>query len=144
MTGSGGTATIVVAGNVALLWVAGFLGVPIESIQELLWGSLVSVCGAVGWQFIEAQDAREKGKAAGVKPSDLPRVDLTTLGYAILGSFLSSGLLISLIHLGGGIVTSFWSLGLFLGAGAAGPKFVVEALKVPNRFLSGLTGGTKP
>lgn len=145
MTGPASTsASIAVVGNVGLLWLADAFGVPVASIQELLWGTCLSVFGAAAWQFINAQKNRETAVSKGAKGADIPRIDLTTLGYAMLGAPLSSGLLIWLIHAVGGIAGSYLSSGLFIGAGAAGPQFVIMAISFLMRFLSGLTGGNKP
>lgn len=145
MTGpASGGATAAVSVNVIALWLAGLFGVPAASIQELLWGMVLSVFGAAAWQFINAQKDREAATSKGVKKPDMPKIDFTTLGYAMLGAPLSSGLLIWLIHMAGGVAVSYLSSGLFIAAGAAGPQFAVAALAFAMRFLSGFTGGPKP
>lgn len=145
MTGPAtGSATIAVVTNVGLLWLADLFGVPVASVQEMLMATVLSMAGAFAWQFISAKKDREQAVSKGAKGTDIPRIDFTTLGYAMLGAPLSSGLLIWLIHAMGGISTSYLSWGLFMGAGAVGPQFVPMALSFLMRFLSGLTGGNKP
>lgn len=130
--------------NVGLLWLADLFGVPVASVQEMLSATILSMLGAFAWQFINAKKDREQAVSRGAKGADVPRIDYTTLGYAMLGAPLSSGLLIWVIHAMGGIASSYLSWGLFMGAGAVGPQFVPMALSLLMRFLSGLTGGSKP
>lgn len=145
MTGpASGSATATVVANMGLLWLADLFGVPVASVQELAWATTLGIAGAFAWQFITARKNREAAIAKGARGSDVPKIDLTTLGYAMLGAPLASGLLIWAIHAMGGVPTSYTSSGLYMAAGAAGPEYVTMALSVVMRFLSGLTGGNKP
>lgn len=145
MTGPASTsATLVVVANSGLLWLADFFGVPIAPIQEIVWGGALSIFGAFAWQFLSAKKDREEAIAKGKTGVDVPRIDLRILGYAMISAPLASGLLIWLIHSAGGVVTSYSSIGLFMGVGAVAPQFVPMALSPLMRFLSGLTGGNKP
>lgn len=140
------TASMVVAANIAGMWLAQLFGAPTPSTVEYFQGMLIGILGAACWQFIKTQRAREDATAKGVKGSDLPRLDLYVLGLAMGGAPLSVGLLIWGIHSFGGTATSWLSFGLFLGAGAAGPQFVPAAVdfiaRLPSRLFS--AGGQKP
>lgn len=98
-------------------------------LNEYVPGTVFAIIGAVGWQFIRAQDAREKSAQNGTAFKDRPTIDLVTVGYAIFGAPLASGALIALIHLFGGTATLL-SLGGFMLAGAAGPSIVQRAISM--------------
>lgn len=141
------TATIVIGANMLGLWLAQLFGAPTPSAIEYIQGMLIGILGAFCWQFVKAQKAREAAAAEGKRGSDLPRLDFYTLGLAMGGAPLSTGLLIWAIHSFGGTAQSWLSFGLFLGAGAAGPQFVPAAIefiaRLPSRLFSA-AGGQKP
>lgn len=136
-----------VAFNIIGLWLAQFFGAPTPSAVEYVQGMVIGVLGAFCWQFVKTQRLREEAAAKGIRGNDLPRLDFYTLGLAMGGAPLSTGLLIWLIHSVGGTAQSWLSFGLFLGAGAAGPQFVPATIdfiaRLPSRLLSAF-GGTKP
>ena len=144
-------ASTVVGASIGGLWLAQIIGLPTPSAVEYVQGMFIGVLGAFFWQFIKTQKAREVAAASGVNKADLPRLDLYTLGLAMGGAPLSTCLLIWLVHSLGGTAQSYWSFGLFLGAGAAGPQFVPPVVEAIAKFalwlLSGLSrfyGGQKP
>ena len=130
-------AVVTSAGGVALL--STFNSIP---LGEYVPGTVFAILGAVGWQFIAAQVAREKSAQNGVAVKDRPTIDFVTLGYAIFGAPLASGALIALIHMFGG-TANFLSLGGFMLAGAAAPTIVTRAVGLFVGMLPNKTG-TKP
>jgi len=140
-------ASAVVVASVGSLWLAQVIGLPTPSSVEYVQGMVIGTLGAFCWQFVKTQKLRETAAADGKKGTDLPRLDFYTLGLAMGGAPLSTGILIWIIHSFGGTSQSWLSFGLFLGAGAAGPQFVPAAIdfiaRLPSRLLS-LTGGQKP
>lgn len=139
-------ATGVVGVGIGGLWLAQIIGVPTPSAVEYVQGMVIGVLGAFCWQFVKTQKLREAAAASGIRGAELPRLDFYTLGLAMMGAPLSTGLLIWAIHSFGGTAQSWLSFGLFLGAGAAGPQFVPAAVdfiaRLPSRLLS--AGGQKP
>lgn len=91
--------------------------------DEFLVGLVCAAIGAVAWQFLVAQSAREDAAAKGIAAKDRPTVDLVTVGYALFGAPLVAGALIVLIHSFGG-TANFLSFGGFMVAGAGGPRLV--------------------
>lgn len=140
-------ATFAVTVNIIGLWIAGLFGAPTPSALEYVQGMLIGVLGAFCWQFVKTQRMREEAAAKGLRGADLPRLDFYTLGLAMGGAPLSTGLLIWAIHSFGGTAQSWLSFGLFLGAGAAGPQFVPAAIdaiaRLSSRLIAAL-GGQKP
>ena len=116
------------------------LSIPLD---EYLAGTLFAVIGAVAWQFIAAQVARERAAQNGDPPDKRPTIDLTTVGYALFGSPLASGAMIALVHLFGG-TTNLLSLPGFLLAGAAGPQLVTRVVALFIAVIPSKTGGGKP
>jgi hypothetical protein len=131
------TATAITsAGGMALL--STFNTIP---LAEYLPGTIFACIGAVGWQFIAAQVAREKAAQSGKPPNERPVIDLVTVGYSLFGAPLASGALIAIIHMFGG-TANFLSLGGFMLAGAAAPTLVSRAVGlfvsvIPNKPPSG-------
>ncbi len=129
------------------MWLAQLIGVPTPTAVEYVQGMVIGVLGAFCWQFVKTQRAREAAALTGVRGRDLPRLDFYTLGLAMGGAPLSTGILIWAIHSFGGTAQSWLSFGLFLGAGAAGPQFVPAAIdfiaRLPSRLFAA-AGGEKP
>ena len=98
-------------------------------LGEYVPGTIFAIIGAIGWQFIAAQVAREKSAQNGTALKDRPTIDFVTLGYSIFGAPLASGALIALIHMFGG-TANFLSLGGFMLAGAAAPTVVSRAVGI--------------
>lgn len=115
-------AVVTSAGGVAIL--STINAIP---LGEYVPGTIFAIIGAIGWQFIAAQVAREAAAKNGTPLSQRPTIDLVTVGYAIFGAPLASGALIALIHLFGG-TANFLSLGGFMLAGAAAPTIVSRAV----------------
>lgn len=116
------TAAVTSAGGMAIL--STMNSIP---LNEYVPGTIFAIIGAIGWQFIAAQVAREKAAQNGVPAKDRPTIDLVTLGYSLFGAPLASGALIAIIHLFGG-TANFLSLGGFMLAGAAAPTVVNRAV----------------
>lgn len=96
-------------------------------LAEYVPGTIFAMIGAIGYQFIKAQTAREKAEQSGLALKDRPTIDFVTVGYALFGAPLASGALIAIIHLFGG-TANLLSLGGFMLAGAAGPTLVQKAV----------------
>lgn len=96
-------------------------------LGEYVPGTIFAIIGAIGWQFIAAQVAREAAAKNGTPMDKRPTIDFVTLGYAIFGAPLASGALIALIHMFGG-TANFLSLGGFMLAGAAAPTITSRAV----------------
>lgn len=133
-------ASAVVGVGIGGLWLAQLVGVPTPSAVEYVQGMVIGVLGAFCWQFIKTQKARETAAASGARGPDLPRLDFYTLGLAMGGAPLSTGLLIWVIHSAGGTAANWLSFGLFLGAGAAGPQYVPALVDAIARFITWLGG----
>lgn len=112
-------------------------------VGEFLPGTMFAVIGAIGWQFIAAQAAREKGAQDGVARDKLPTVDITTLGYSVFGAPLAAGCLIAAIHFFGG-TSNFLSLPGFLLAGAVGPKLVTRVVVLFLGMIPSPKSGGQP
>lgn len=96
-------------------------------LVEYLIGTAFCIAGAVAWQFLTAQMAREQAAQRGVPTGERPGVDWVTLGYAIFGAPLASAWLLYVVKLlGGG--SGLLSIGGFMLAGAAGPVVVTKAV----------------
>lgn len=112
-------------------------------LGEYVPGTIFSIIGAIGWQFIAAQVAREKSAQSGIALKDRPTIDFVTVGYSIFGAPLASGALIALIHVFGG-TANFLSLGGFMLAGAAAPTIVSRAVGLFVSALPKAPGGPTP
>lgn len=110
-------------------------------LAEYVPGTIFAMIGAVGYQFIKAQTAREKAGQNGALRKDLPTIDLVTVGYSLFGAPLASGALIAIIHMFGG-TANFLSLGGFMLAGAAGPTLVQKAVGMFVGALPSKPGGS--
>lgn len=119
----------------AAIGVAGLAGatagtnvlLPEFPLNEYLIGTAFCVIGAVAWQFLTAQMAREQAAQRGIAQADRPGLDWVTLGYAIFGAPLASAWLLYVVKLlGGG--SGMLSIGGFMLAGAAGPVVVTKAV----------------
>lgn len=135
-TTTGGAAALAVsAGGSSLL--AAFNNIP---LNEYLPGTLFALIGAVAWQFIVAQAAREKAAAAGVPQSQRPTIDLVTVAYSLVGAPLVASSIIAIVHMFGGTATVL-SLPGFMVGGAAGPTIVQRAVGLLLAVLPTTKGG---
>lgn len=110
-------------------------------VGEYIPGTVFAVIGAVAWQFISAQVARETAAKNGVPMEKRPTIDVVTLGYSLFGAPLASGAVIALVHLFGG-TANLLSLPGFLLAGAAGPTLVTRIVSMFIALIPNKTGGT--
>lgn len=131
-------AAVTSAGGMAIL--STFNAIP---LVEYIPGTGFAIIGAIGWQFIAAQVAREKSAQSGTPLKDRPTIDIVTLGYSIFGAPLASGALIAIIHMFGG-TANFLSLGGFMLAGAAAPTIVTRAVGLFVSALPKAPGGPTP
>lgn len=125
------TALATSAGSVALL--SSLNSIP---VGDYLPGTVFAMLGAVAWQFIAAQTAREKAMQSGVPKEKLPTIDLVNVGYALFGAPLASGAVIAIVHMFGG-TANVLSVPGFLFAGATCPTLVT---KVVGLFMNMVPG----
>lgn len=109
-------------------------------LGEYIPGTIFAVIGAVAWQFISAQVARETAAKNGTPADKRPTIDFVTVGYALFGAPLASGAVIAAVHLFGG-TTNLLSLPGFLFAGAAGPTLVTRIVGMVIAIIPNKAGG---
>ena len=125
---------------------SGVLGI---SWSDYALATVLSVVGAFSYQFIKAQVAREQAAAAGKPKNELPKIDLETTLYAVIGALIAPGALISIINVSGGL-HDLYSIGGFYIAGAFAPQILSLAWAVVSKSLSVIgaiaksTGGGQP
>lgn len=136
-------ATNTSAGVTAGLWILGAAGGVVISPVDFVSDTGIAMAGAVSYQFLKAQMAREKAAEAGAPPESRPRVDLVTLGYAMAGAVVSTGFLLYLTQVVGG-VKDLYSIGGFYAAGAFGPQFAGLILNLFSKVLGAFSAGAKP
>ena len=136
-TGSAAATAAVVASASGVALISAVHNIP---LAEYVPGTVFAMIGAVGWQFIAAQVAREKSAEKGTPTKDRPTIDLVTVGYSLFGAPLASGAFIAIIHVFGG-TANLLSLGGFMLAGAAGPTIVQRAIGFFLSAVPSKTGG---
>jgi len=116
------------------------------SFYEFVWGCAFAMLGAFCFQFIRAQDARQKAADQGVPIENRPKIDTVMLGYSMCGAPMAAACLIYIIHKAGG-ATGFgdgtWLLSVvgYMIAGAAGPPLVLKVVGYVTGLLSSKIGG---
>lgn len=119
------------------------------SFYEFLWGCLFAILGACAYQFIRAQDARQRAADQGVAIPDRPRIDIVMLGYSACGAPMAAACLIYVIHKAGGATgfgdtTWLQSAAGYMVAGAAGPPIVFKVVGAFTALMSSSKSGEKP
>ena len=132
------------AATVATALSAGSIGIASvfnnPSVTDYMIGTVFTIIGAIGWQFIVAQAGREQAAQKGVPKVDRPTVDFVTIGYAAFGCPLVASALIALVHAFGATV-GVLSLPGFMVGGAAGPTIVQRAVSLLLAVLPTQKGG---
>ena len=113
------------------------------SVTDYLVGTVFTIVGAIGWQFIAAQAAREQAAQKGVAKADRPTIDYTTVGYSAFGSPMVAGAIIALVHYFGGQV-GVLSIPGFIVGGAAGPTIAQRAVAMLLAFMPAQKGAPPP
>jgi len=129
-------ATALSAGSVGLISL-----VNNPTVTDYLVGTLFTIIGAVGWQFVVAQTAREQAAQKGIAKADRPTVDFVTIGYAAFACPMVAGAIIAMVHFFGGKV-GVLSLPGFIVGGAAGPTISQRAVSLLLAFLPSQKGGS--
>lgn len=116
------------------------------SFYEFMWGCFFAMLGACSFQFIRAQDARQKAADKGVPVEQRPRIDIVMVGYAMLGAIISAACMIYAVHQFGGATgfgdaTWLQSVAGYMVAGAAGPPLVLKMVGYFTNLMGSKAGG---
>lgn len=103
---------------------------------------LITIFGAFCYQFVYTQYLRQAAADKGVPTNERPRIDGTTLGYAMCGAPMATAAWSYFVHLLGGMADGY-SIPGYMAAGAMAPWIVNLFLGAIKRLVSLKAGGDK-
>lgn len=98
----GGMTLILVGAGLTTGGIAGPLGE--LSLTEIGIVSILAAGGAAARAFLNAKEAREKAANSGTPPDKLPKIDLISLGYALIGAPFMGSVGLAAIRAGGDVL----------------------------------------